>query len=296
MRTNLTHVLAFHAVADAGGFNAAAVREGVSQPTLSAHVRGLEAAVGRKLFVRAGRGVRLTDTGAALHEATRDLARAVARVDQLVAGSRAEGRRLRVSTDSAIHVLPVLAELRRRRPALQFAIQIANSQEVTGHVLADAADVAVAARPAADPRLLSRRLRDDRLIVIAPAGDTLAAGRRVALSALRDRPLVLRERGSITRATAEAALEAAGVAPDGGLEVETREGVLEAVAAGFGCGLVFASEAGTDARIARLELAGAAVEVAEYVICRAERASAPPVRDFLEAAERVAAERGWLKP
>jgi hypothetical protein len=36
--------------------------------------------------------------------------------------------------------------------------------------------------------------------------------------------------------------------------------------------------------------------VAEYVICRAGRAGAPLLRDFLAAAADVAAARGWLKP
>jgi LysR family transcriptional regulator, low CO2-responsive transcriptional regulator len=296
MALNLIHVLAFHDVAGAGGFTAAARRAGVSQPTLSAHVRALEAAAGRKLFARAGRGVRLTPAGEALHAATQDLVRAIGRVEDVVAGGKTPGRRLlRVSTDSAVHVLPILAELKRQWPTLQFAIQVANSAEVMAHVLDDAADVAVTARPVRDPRLLARRLRDDRLVVIASVDDALAQAGRIPLSALRGTPLALRERGSITRAIAEAALRDAGVSLEGGLEVETREGVLEAVAAGFGCGLVFASEAGTDARIAKLEIEGAAVDVAEYVICRYDRATAPPVADFLTVAARVAAERGWLK-
>jgi LysR family transcriptional regulator, low CO2-responsive transcriptional regulator len=296
MALNLTHVIAFHDVAAAGGFTAAARREGLSQPTLSAHVRALEAVAGRKLFARAGRGVRLTPAGEALHAATQELVRAIVRVEEVMTGGKTQGRRLlRVSTDSAIHVLPILAELKRQWPTLQFAIQIANSAEVIAHVLDDAADVAVTARPVRDPRLLARRLRDDRLVVIAAVDDPLATAGRIELAALRGMPLALRERGSITRATAEAALQAAGVSLEGSLEVETREAVLEAVAAGFGCGLVFASEAGTDARIATLEIEGAAVDVAEYVICRQDRAAASPVADFLAMAARVAAERGWLK-
>ncbi len=296
MAINLTHVLAFHHVASAGGFTAAAEREGVSQPTLSAHVRALEAVAGRKLFARAGRGVRLTPAGAALFEATLDLERSIARVEEAVGGVRSAGRRqLRVSADNAIHVMPVLAELKRDWPSLQFAIRIANSAEVIAQVQAGEADVGVTARAPQDVRLVSSRLRDDRLIAIAAADDPLARTGRMPLSALRDRPLVLRERGSITRATTEEALRAAGVAIDGALEVATREAVLEAVAAGFGCGLVFASEAGNDARVARLEIDGAAVDVAEYAICRRAAAGAPPVADFLAVAARVAAERGWLK-
>jgi DNA-binding transcriptional LysR family regulator len=127
------------------------------------------------------------------------------------------------------------------------------------------------------------------------ADDALAAAGAVALRDLGERPLILRESGSTTRATAEAALKAAGVTPADTLEVETREAVLEAVAAGFGAGVVFASEAGADPRLARLDIADAGVDVAEYVICRADAAGTPPVADFLDAAAEVAAARGWIK-
>jgi LysR family transcriptional regulator, low CO2-responsive transcriptional regulator len=297
MPVNLTHALAFHAVAEAGSYTAAARREAVSQPTLSAQVRALEAATGRRLFARAGRGVRLTPEGEALLGATRELVRAIAGIEAQLAGAKAQPTPpLRVSADSAIHALPVLAELKRRRPVFAFTIQIANSAAAIAHVLADEADVAVAARAVKDRRLAAQRLRDDRLVIVAAAGDPIAAAGPASLAALGGRPLVLRERGSITRAATEAALGVAGVPLHGALEVETREAVLEAVAAGFGCGLVFASEAGSDPRLARIEIADQGVDVAEYVICRAGRAGAPLVRDFLAAAADVAAARGWLKP
>jgi LysR family transcriptional regulator, low CO2-responsive transcriptional regulator len=294
MRINLTHALAFHAVAEAGGFSAAAEKVGVSQSTLSLHVAALEAAAGRSLINRAMRGARLTPDGHAVLDATRDLVAAIARVEHEVLGRGAENV-LRIIADSAVHALPIMAEMRRRIPGLQFALQVANSAEVIEHMLAGEADVAVAARPATSQRLMSRKLRDDRLVLILPADDVLAGAGRVKLSDIGARMLVLREPGSTTRATAEAALKAAGVTPADTLEVETREAVLEAVAAGFGAGVVFASEAGADARLARLDIADAGVDVAEYVICRADATDEPLVSDFLAAAERVAWERGWVK-
>ena len=60
---NLTQLRAFHLVALAGGFSLAARTEGLSQPTLSAQVRDLEATYGVGLFDRQGRGVRMTPAG-----------------------------------------------------------------------------------------------------------------------------------------------------------------------------------------------------------------------------------------
>ena len=55
-----TQLRAFHAVAQTGGFTAAARQIGVGQPTLTIQVQELEAAYGIELFVRRGRRVALT--------------------------------------------------------------------------------------------------------------------------------------------------------------------------------------------------------------------------------------------
>ena len=54
------------------------------------------------------------------------------------------------------------------------------------------------------------------------------------LAELAGQDMVLRERGSVTRAVFEGTLSAADVRPGAIIEVESREGVGEAVAAGFG--------------------------------------------------------------
>jgi aminoethylphosphonate catabolism LysR family transcriptional regulator len=292
---NLTLVLAFHRVATAGSFTSAAAASGVSQPTLSAQVRKLEATIGAALFERAGRRIHLTPLGQQLHAATRRLAAVLDEIETMVKTTRSETRgSLRVCADSAIHVLPVLARLKRHSSAFRFSIRISNSAEVITQVLEDRADVGVTARSIDDARLHAVKIRDDRLVVMVAAGDPLAGRRRLHLGDLAGRDLVVRERGSITREVAERALVEARVAKGDVLEVATREAVREAVAAGFGYGLVFASEAGPDDRLAEIAIAGADVGVAEFVICRADRRDRGLVARFLEVAARYAGESGWL--
>ena len=68
----------------------------------------------------------------------------------------------------------------------------------------------------------------------------------------------------------------------------------ETVAAGFGAGLVFASEAGNDPRLTTLAIQGADLAVAEYAICRAERRRVPLISQFFDAAQRMATMNRWL--
>ena len=63
----------FEAIADAGHVGRAARLQHRSQPTLTGAVRRLESKLGTTLFERAGRGIRLTAAGEALHSRARTL-------------------------------------------------------------------------------------------------------------------------------------------------------------------------------------------------------------------------------
>src|SRR5690606_6229888 len=172
---NLTHVLAFHRVATAGSFTVASRLAGVSQPTLSAQVRSLEQTMGVALFERGGRGVRLTAAGEQLFASTRKLAEAMDEVGRLLATNRAPVRgHLRIAADSAVHVLPVLAELKKAAASLSFSLHIDNSAAVMARVLSTEADIGVMARPTDNPRLFSTMIRQDRLVLLVSRKDPLA--------------------------------------------------------------------------------------------------------------------------
>jgi len=285
-----TQLRAFHLVADAGSFSLAARTAGLSQPTLSAQVRTLEASYAVDLFDRRGRGVRMTPTGQSLFALTTRLIAAEEEARALLTGGRALTRgHLRVSADSAYHVMPILAELKRLHPGLTFTLKIDNSAVVLDQLTEHAADVAVMAKMTSDPRIYSMKLREDRLIVFVPQGHAWARRRRIRLSELAGRDIVVRERGSITREVFEARLAQAGVVSGSLIEVQTREAVREAVAAGFGVGVVFDSEFGTDARFHAIEVSDSDLSVGEYVVCLQERQRLAVVRAFLNVARDIAA-------
>ena len=93
---------------------------------------------------------------------------------------------------------------------------------------------------------------------------------------------------TITREVLEQAMAAADIRPRSIVEVETREGVREAVAAGFGIGAVFASELGEDRRFRTVAVTDADLAVAEYAVCLQERRRVALVRAFMDEALRLA--------
>ena len=273
---------AFHLVAEAQSFTKAARDAGLSQPTLSAQVRKLEALHGVSLFNRRGRSVQLTPLGQNLAQVTTRLFAAADEAQALLAGAEVVRRgHLRIAADSATHVMPILARLKRRHPAVTFSLTIANSAEVLARVLDYAADIGVAARRSTDPRLHSLPLKQDRLVVFTARDHPWATRSRIRVEEIEGQDLVIREPGSVTRELFETRLAEAGVKPAAMIEVQSREAVREAVLAGFGIGVVFASE--SDTSIHTIDVDGTDLTVGEDVLCLEEHRRLPLIRAFLAA-------------
>lgn len=288
----ISHLRAFHLVAEAQSFTKAAREAGLSQPTLSAQVKQLEARHGVSLFNRRGRKVELTGMGQNLFQVTARLFAAHDEALALLAGAETLRRgHLRIAADSATHVIPLLAQLKRHHGSVTFQLRIDNSANVLGAVLAYDADIGVAAKRSPDPRLFARALKQDRLVVFVPESHVWARRRRIAVAEIQGRDLVIREPGSVTREVFESRLAEAGIKPASLIEVQSREAVREAVLAGFGIGVVFASERGSESGIHTLEVDGVDLTVAEYVICLEEHRRLPLVRAFFAAVRAVEATR-----
>ena len=121
----------FVRVAEKGSLSAAAASLGTSQPTASRHIQALEGELGARLFVRHSRGLTLTDRGAELFAAARDLDEGVQAVFRRAAGLREAPRgsvRISVNEPLGVYVLPsYFAELRQACPEISIEVVIDNA-------------------------------------------------------------------------------------------------------------------------------------------------------------------------
>lgn len=289
MPINHAQLRAFHAVAAEGSFTRAADALRVTQPTLSGQVKGLEETYGVRLLDRRGRRVTPTELGRALLEVTRRLFAAEDEAEQLLSAARGLTRgHLRIGADAPYSIVPMIGEFNRRYPGLTVSIAIGNSDRVLTDLLDHATDVAMLANIAGDPRLHIVPFHHDRLVLFAERRHPWARRKRVRLAELAGQRMVLREQGSTTRRIFESAVARAGLALGDVLEIGSREGVREAVAAGLGIGVVARTELGQDPRLRAIEVADAELASSEYVVCLAERKSLRIVGAFLELVEEAA--------
>jgi aminoethylphosphonate catabolism LysR family transcriptional regulator len=286
---NHAQLRAFHAVARELSFTRAARVLNVSQPTLSAQVKALENDYGVRLFDRRGRRIVMTDLGDGLLDVTHRLFALEEEADDLLAGARALTRgHLKLGADGPHHVIPLLAAFRRRHPGLGLSLAMGNADEVLADLFDYRTDVAVVARVPDDPRLHVLPYSRAPLAVFVAADHPWARRRNVRLADLAGQPMVLREQGSLTRQVLERALDRAGIEIKPVMEIDSREAVAEAVAAGLGIGVVSLGEFGGDARVRAIPIEGNPIEMVEHVVCLSDRRRLQIVRAFLAVAREMA--------
>ena len=226
----------FVAVAERQHMTHAAESLHLTQSAVSAAIAALEARHDVQLFHRVGRGIELTEAGRAfLGDARAVLDRAAAAAQALAdRGALVRGRLALVASQTiASYWLPrFLARFSAAHPGVAIELAIGNSAQAAEDVRAGAAELGFVEGLIDDPALARWPVGADvlRLVSAEPVGTIDAAG-------LRNARWVMREQGSGTRASLEAALAGLGVATDDldvAMTLPSNEAVRTAVAAGEG--------------------------------------------------------------
>lgn len=273
---------AFDATARSGSMSAAARLLGIRQPTISAHVAGLEKRFGVELFVRRGRGVELTTFGHALHEVSNRIYRAEQQAALLLLSARSqyEGH-LKISAVGPYNVLPMVQRYRALFPKIRLAVSVGDSRQIVEKIVDHRDDVGVLLHAVNDARVHCIPYRRQALVVFASAAHPLASLKAMTLSDLEGQEFVLREHGSQTRSVFEAGLAAKDIRVRSSVEMGSREAVREAVAQGLGLGVVAQTAFVPDARLVLLPISDMELSTHVHVICLVERRSAPLIAGFL---------------
>lgn len=286
---NFSQIRAFHLVAREGGVARAATALGVSQPTISQHLKSLEARYGVQLFERRGRSLALTASGRDLLSVTERLMEAADEVEEALRRPAAiTGGRLRLIADHTTLAVTLLTRFRALHPLLDLSLWIGSVRGIVEAVQSGAADVGIACDPPAGSSLLIEPLTRERVWVTVPAGHRFEAAGEAPVEALAEETLILREEGSRTRALILQAMAAHRVAGRAVFEVNERSAIREAIAAGLGVGFFVRSECPPDPRLSHAPLTASHARLVfdEYLILRHERRRQPAIAAFRALARR----------
>lgn len=278
----------FVALAETRSFTRAGERLGLSQPTVSQHVRRLETAAGRLLVERDTRAVTLTDNGDAMLGFARGILAAHDDAAAYFGGPAMQGRiRFGSADDLALTELPViLRDFRQVHPRIRLELAVNQSSVLERRLNAGQLDLVYVKREPDRPgagRVLSRQ----RLVWVAHPSFTLDPGAPV--------PLVTYQAPSLSRDYSLRALGSVGRAWRITCTVREINGVLAALRAGIGIGVFPQNLVPPDLVPVGPGLGLPLLDEVDFALVASPRGAAEPVEALARAIERRVSAGGALR-
>lgn len=238
---NLRGLEAFRAVYEEASFTEAARRLGLSQPTVSSHIRSLEKELGAPLFDRLGREIAPTRAARLLYRHARrllDLSQEMTgELDHFLHGLQGHLQAGASTIPGEYWLPPRIGRFHELHPEIEVTLEIHDSRAVVERVRDGRLELGVVGARIDGGELEFQELAVDRLILVAPPERRWNLDPEVRLDELEKIPFVMREVGSGTRLQLERALAGRGMAADRlrvVAELGSTTAVKEAVKAGLG--------------------------------------------------------------
>ena len=264
----------------------------LAQPTISEHIRLLEADLGLVLFDRRGKEVVPTLAAGLLYDYALRLAtlrgetlRAMQQFlnkeqgELLVGGSNIPGQ----------YLLPViLGQFKKKYPRIKVRLWVDDTKNMVERLLAGAVELAVVGAAVDQDRLNCRLLTRDELVCIQPAEGPEGGRSTLNPDDLRAAPFIMREAGSGTRKTIEEALPKIGLRPEDLLvaaEMGSNEAIRQAVRAGVGISILSRRAVAEDlaaGTIREMKIKKFPLFRNFYLITPKQRTLSPLAREFAE--------------
>lgn len=263
---NLAHVRSFLAVVDAGSFLDAARALDRSQPTITQHIRKLEASVNARLIDRRHERCRPSAAGRRFLPVARRLVEmATHAADLFTAAPLRIGASGNIGTYLLQPHLRSFADRSGHAPAID--VTIAPNPEVADGLSAGVFDLGLMEWWDDRPGFCAKTWRREDLVAIAAPDHPWAQRGTVSVDALFSEPLIGGEPGTGTGRILNGLARRGRTAPNPVLQLGNTEAVKRAVREGLGVSVVFA--------------AAVADEVAAGTLCVRPVAGTRPAKDLL---------------
>ncbi len=191
------------AIADEGSFSRAADVCHVTQPTLSAAIKEVEALLGIQLIEREARGASLTQAG---EEAVKRARTILSSTADMVAAARQAGAplsgrfRLGAIPTIAPFILPkTVAALRKSHGDLKLYLREDQTERLLEALRARKIDAALIALPWDAPGIETEPLCDDEFLLVAPQGHNLLTRKSLRAADLANEDVLLLDDGHCLR-------------------------------------------------------------------------------------------------
>ncbi|MEM8853495.1 MAG: LysR family transcriptional regulator [Pseudomonadota bacterium] len=231
---------ALNAVVEEGGISAAARRLGVSQPAVTQHIRDLQAEFDVMLFERKRGSLIPTALCRELYKLTSEIRELEDEALRLLNRQEVLDRgELRVGLGNAMPGMRLIGDFQRNYPNIEVQVEMGSWTQIVDAVVEQRVDVAILPEVPDEKRFHRILCAEHDVVALVPPGSELADMGQVTLQQLVKWPLIFRTEESSTQRAVDAAFASVNIKPKPAMVLDTRDGVMEAVAHGLGVGFVW---------------------------------------------------------
>lgn len=218
----------------------------ISQPAVTKQLKLLEKNYHTTLFVRAGRGMQLTERGRVFLRDVKPMLKRYKTLREKFSAARSESalQTLTVggSYSPSAYLLPsLLALFKKSHPHVQLDLRTNNRVTIERMVLNSEVDIAVINNAASNHLLTTESYRQESLVAFVSKNHPLAKKREATWQDFERAPLIIRNplggRGTAEQIIRE--MKTQRLKPNVVLRCETPQGVKAAVASKMGVGILF---------------------------------------------------------
>lgn len=244
---NLKQLEAFVHVAEGRSFSKAAKELFLTQPTVSAHIAGLEKELNARLFVRNTKEVKLSEEGKLLYDSAKQIVVLQKKIEKTFLENEKKEEHcitIAASTIPAQYLLPeILVKFNEKYPNEQFKVIETDSAKVVEEVLNHSVDIGFTGTVLEKKDCKYIPFYQDELVVIAPNTEKFKKLQQEATDIrwILQESVIMREEGSGTRKEAEKQLRKIGI-DIGKLNIvasmENQEAIKKSVENGMGVSII----------------------------------------------------------
>ncbi|EMY79251.1 LysR substrate-binding domain protein [Leptospira weilii serovar Ranarum str. ICFT] len=234
----------FLEIRDAGTFQKAAGKLGLTQPALSRQIFLLEKELGATLFERGPRQIRLTYEGEIFSSYAirmREL------WEELKSGMKEPGNELSgefsISAGGTVSawILPeILKKIRKDHSDLVLSVREGDSLETKEAILLNEVDLGILTGPVNEPGLISREFLSDKIVPVASKAHKIFQKKKPTLKVIQEEPFVFFHSASAIRKAVEKKIRSLRKTfrPKIAMELRSVESVIKSIEADLGIGFL----------------------------------------------------------
>jgi DNA-binding transcriptional LysR family regulator len=286
---NLRQLEAFYLVVKRKSFTRAAEELSVTQPAVTIQVKSLEKSLNLKLTQHIGKRVQLSEPGELLYQYAEKIFDLVSEADEKMREFRKLMRgTLQIGTTKnyARYIMPsLLSEFQRRFPRIKVILDEGNSEDMAKSVIEMKNELALISQLNLDQKIKSIFFSTVEFVLVVSPEHRFSQRKSVSLRELNGEPVILREKGSGSRAAILRKFQEYGIWPSVITEASSLDFIVRYVKQNKGVSFMFEPDIKEELEKGTLRIIP--VEEGNIIfftdlIYHSEKSLSPPAQAFLK--------------